>query len=760
MNSAKVASLHTLPLTSLLCAGLLSWSATAAAQDAAPASITDFRVPIHRAPDPGDPGIWTSGPDYKASFHDGFTFYPVLGTSYPRNLPLRWTTAAITAGGSSILSTTPLAHVASDWRYTYVHGDVREVYDVRPEGVEQSFVFPQRPVAAGDLVIRGRITTELHCAATAAAHQALLFRDEQGNPIVRYGEAFAIDALGRRCDVSTAFDGEHVTLTVSAAWLAQAQFPLTVDPLTTAVTLPNVIGQTVATCDVGQQGETTTRNVMFAYSRIVSASDRDVFAYLCDPDYSNRVLVMSQVSSTFVDDHVSVAYVAGADRWIVGYVRGGGILRTYFNGRTVFTLNGGITSDWTFPFFVLRGLDMGGTYSGSTGLYGICAYWVDPTDGRPSQAGFLRINAGAQVIEAGAGLGAPPFENWDREQPSVNQVAGNTLGNSDGWAIVYQERNVLSSTDDWDLLGVRTNMQATAPTTPVTLVSYITRHVTAPKVSGVSGYYTLTYQASVDMNTATGAALHGRRMVWPQGQASPSSITAANTIVSTAGTLLGSVSNHGLAVNHEISTTAVATYTIRRLVGLNQTVSAYAVRLTGGGAPIDTHTLFSTSDLSAISPAVTFALPGQNYQIVYGTNEASTPLYGRRYTYPADAIEALYGIGCGTLAIGGHRPYLGNPHYQVSGHSGPANMPATLLVGFTPSAVPLDAIGMPGCMLNVNTAFTLGGATNSTGLVVFPMPLPETLLTPYDLMFQIAYVSPGANALNLQATQGLRAQVR
>lgn len=65
----------------------------------------------------------------------------------------------------------------------------------------------------------------------------------------------------------------------------------------------------------------------------------------------------------------------------------------------------------------------------------------------------------------------------------MNQVANNSAGNGDGWLVVWQERNVLSS-GDWDLMAVRTDLTASSISTPVTLVNGGTQHVTQAQVSG------------------------------------------------------------------------------------------------------------------------------------------------------------------------------------------------------------------------------------------------------------------------------------
>src|SRR5690606_2801707 len=119
----------------------------------------------------------------------------------------------------------------SAWRYEYRGAAVTERYDVRREGVEQSFVVHERPAAAGDLVIRGRFLTRLATPERAALHAPLVLRGPAGEALVGYGSAIAFDASGSSTPVTTACTGGTVVLTVPAAWLAGARFPVTVDPL-------------------------------------------------------------------------------------------------------------------------------------------------------------------------------------------------------------------------------------------------------------------------------------------------------------------------------------------------------------------------------------------------------------------------------------------------------------------------------------------------------------------------------------------------
>ncbi len=231
-----------------------------AATNAAPTGLGEWRIAIHTAPaDPvgGEYGTWAAGPNYKVSFRDGFAFYPVLGAHCPRNLPLRWRTASIAVGGEAIVEDGAAArHVRTDWRYEYHYlgTDVVEGYDVRRDGVEQTFTLLARPPGRGDLVISGAVDTELVCDDAAPRHGALVFRDGAGTPRVEYGAALALDARGDRVAVRTAFASGRISLTVDGAWLDRARFPVVVDPLASSLGYANV--GTPDTVDVARDGET------------------------------------------------------------------------------------------------------------------------------------------------------------------------------------------------------------------------------------------------------------------------------------------------------------------------------------------------------------------------------------------------------------------------------------------------------------------------------------------------------------------------
>jgi PKD repeat protein len=115
----------------------------------------------------------------------------------------------------------------------YDYGLIEERYDVRPLGIEQSFLLREAPAgwAGGDLDLR--IGTPGAVAAQGVgASGGVSFLCRNGRPGLHYGAVKVWDADGRELNFlpETSADGA-LRLRLPAAWLAAARFPLTVDPL-------------------------------------------------------------------------------------------------------------------------------------------------------------------------------------------------------------------------------------------------------------------------------------------------------------------------------------------------------------------------------------------------------------------------------------------------------------------------------------------------------------------------------------------------
>lgn len=274
-------------------------------------------APIHTQPDDaGQPyGIWAAGRDYKASFAGGMAFVPYLGASDEAPVAWRWTTTSATVGEHQLVTMTPrLAHTA--WRAEYDLGGLVEAYDVRPEGLEQTFVLRQRPATNGELVIRGAVASALR--ATAVGDDGgVRFVDAGGRGGVHYGRAIAIDAMGRRQPMQTQLVDGGLELRLDAAWLAAAQFPLVVDPLVAPVDIG--VGATVVDVAIAHDAM-GTKNVWYAEVRR-TGTDADLHLFRCDENGQNPVLVHSDLSASWSSIEPSLGVNVPAASTVLAWTR-------------------------------------------------------------------------------------------------------------------------------------------------------------------------------------------------------------------------------------------------------------------------------------------------------------------------------------------------------------------------------------------------------------------------------------------------------
>jgi hypothetical protein len=735
-----------------------------------------WRSPIHTSqadPVGGAYGTWTAALTYKASFHDGFAFYPFLGPDYKDNLPLRWNTESITAGGEPIADVSRAQHHHTDWRYEYRYGGVTEAYDVREEGVEQLFVIWQRPTRQGDVVVTGRVATQLRVDAStplSVAHQALTFNDDAGKPLVRYGEAYAIDATGRRINALTSFDGSRIRLTVPGDFVAQASFPLTIDPLTARVIIATWGGATFGLSsypEVGRDDESTADNLMTFYSRQFSASDFDAYARLSNDDFSGSSVVMNDVTASWSTVRAGVAFVGAADRWALCLQRDFPAtaantvrVRIYFHDKANTTLNSGLVvfhdpaggeCNW-YP-------SVGGTNGFSaSGLNALMAYQADVTATKSntttSKIYTVLVNCSTRTIGARAEIDNGVATD-DNEFPDVNQESD---GGSASWIVAWEQFNNSIGGDDVDVICSRVesnNTQAghffmgTAGGSPL--------HKLQPQVSGRAGRYCVSMIRS-GTRTSNGSGFGSEIMVerfnWSETSATPTKL-GPKTLINNAP---ANFVNGGIA--HDDNTSSHWALVYQR--GGFVTGDTFVIRVGHSGGDTETATLYSGPN-GSWSPNIAFNDDGSEFQCVYGSNDdppSGLPVYGQRLQYPATALNVLYGAGCGPGTIGGNTlPYAGHEFYRVSIGGVAGGTPSVLFCAAAPAAIGLGFIGMPGCFANYNPGaflFNIGAA--APGNVQLTLPDDPAFIG--NLYFQWAYLAPGLNPAGLGATQGLRTQVR
>jgi hypothetical protein len=512
-------------------------SAAAATRHAA--ALTSS-TPIHTAPaDPagGAYGIWAAGLAYKASFHDGMTFVPYLGRRYPVTRMVTWRTESAQLGAVDLLGPEPPRHHHTDWRYEYRFAGIVEAYDVLPEGLEQTFVIANK-ATAGDLRIIGRFGGNLRAQAAPADDGSLVLADGDGVPLVRYGKATAIDRTGRAIEVDAVLDGDRVCLSVSAAALEQAEFPLVVDPL-----LGTVAGGLHPTADpdsVDVARDDDHDQVAVCYLRHVSAVDQDAWVREFDDGFTNAPggrLVFTDINTWGVQN-IRVCCVGPADDWVAVVNRSlptvylrywvqettSGVLST----AVTFGANAGGDNQWYADVGGIECFNQSGI--GASGSSAMCVYMLDDsaalthTDATEIWAQRIDVTGagvvlGTQFQITGAGT--------DCDFPSITKVSEGRLGALPArWIAVWQRYDSADPlARDWDVIGTQVFDDDTVAGTFLSGGHAANdTHRIGPKVEGQRGRYLVCCGALSRAGVGKPDAVMGRSMIvqrfdWPAGGA-------------------------------------------------------------------------------------------------------------------------------------------------------------------------------------------------------------------------------------------------
>ena len=179
-------------------------------------------------------GVVAAGATYKACFTaQGVEFTPALGRRVPSNQPLQWSLAAISRDGPVVPPADAVPVLVEDGEHRlvrYARDCCEERYEIRSDGVAQSFLLSALPSGRGDLVVRGTITTALAGPAVG---------DHDGGVAFSFGEleavtlsaVEAIDARGRCCPGSIRWHDGCLDYVIPAAFIDSAAMPLLIDPI-------------------------------------------------------------------------------------------------------------------------------------------------------------------------------------------------------------------------------------------------------------------------------------------------------------------------------------------------------------------------------------------------------------------------------------------------------------------------------------------------------------------------------------------------
>jgi hypothetical protein len=659
------------------------------------AEPSDLRIPIHTAADDpvgGAYGIWAAGSDYKASFHAGATFVPYLGKDYPQNQPFHWRTTSVTVGGQSLLANHTPRLSYTDYRAEYDLGEVIEAYDVRSEGLEQTFVINRRPANTGPLVVRGVVTTDLTAAPAKAAHQALEFYDHDGRHILTYGAATAIDAAGRTQPMTTSFAEGQITLTLDAEWLAQAAFPLVVDPLVGAV--GHTTGAAIGSLDLVTASRGVLR-VWTAYDRWVSAVDADIFGHRTNADGSQRTPFFSDITASWSSEEPALAYNAAASRAIVALVRvfpafERHAIRFHFHddndlnpGTSVIALSSSVTQhDWR--------VDVGGNHGQNSNV--LVVFQRDEGNNQFANTNNSKV-LGVFVDMSTNAIGSPfDVSNaplLDSERPSVNQIATGSLTNY--WAVAYQQTSIFAlPTSLWDVR-VRKVRGDGNVSDALAIDTEPGRHKLAPKIDGRDGIFTVVTTSSTSVeapgkiDTDVGHQIRATRIYFP-GPGLISDVPYGTKVVQSNNDARLRVGDLAYNLNTDSHWLLMFASTV--------TDNLYVRHIGYTGGTIESRTLASGVAGTTALGAVGFTATDGSYALAYGHGNSN--LWNTNtFILPAVATPSLAGTGCSGAAISWSGPQIvGSEFCRVRVFGAPANALHFLLVGTGTTDQPL--IGIPG----------------------------------------------------------------
>ena len=176
--------------------------------------------------------LWAYGATYKARLGaEGLMVIPPLGPDAREDLPLWLSLESIAVGGVELDLGGAVEPRREALTAEYARGaGVTERYEVRSEGLEQTFVLNSLPTR-GEIVVRQRVATDL---LPRAEDGGLFFAGNETNGQERgllYGALTAVDARGARAAGEVRLVGATIELRVPADFVATAELPLVLDPL-------------------------------------------------------------------------------------------------------------------------------------------------------------------------------------------------------------------------------------------------------------------------------------------------------------------------------------------------------------------------------------------------------------------------------------------------------------------------------------------------------------------------------------------------
>lgn len=260
--------------------------------------------------EPGDGRIWAVGDTHKAWFGpDGFGYVPFLGSDAPRNWPLQLVLRSVRAGGRELDFERNAVPRRDGDRVELGRGAVRELYDVRLDGIEQTIVVDTEVV--GDVEVEFEIRTELLERERSGA--GVDFGNELGG--VSYGAAFLVVGAQKQ-PIATHSEGNLLRLCVRGS--QRGAGPVVIDPIVTTVRSQWGASLTRSSARPDVAYDLSTDRYLVVQEHLFSATDTDIFAELFSGDGAALAGTTVTIDSTILSHSwPRVANLNALDRFLI-----------------------------------------------------------------------------------------------------------------------------------------------------------------------------------------------------------------------------------------------------------------------------------------------------------------------------------------------------------------------------------------------------------------------------------------------------------
>ncbi|MEK6712961.1 MAG: hypothetical protein AABY41_02050, partial [Nitrospirota bacterium] len=166
---------------------------------------------------------WVEDPAYRVEFTpDAITYYQKRDGQNQNNDSLQFRLISIGASEKLFSINRPSSLISEENKVTYFRTPlIKEIYEVRKDGVEQSWIIEQ-PLTdnSGDMIINGMLTTQLHPRSNNKG--GIDFFNKSGDYVTTYSNVTVIDKEGKKITLSPGYEDSRLTITVPEKWLNEA----------------------------------------------------------------------------------------------------------------------------------------------------------------------------------------------------------------------------------------------------------------------------------------------------------------------------------------------------------------------------------------------------------------------------------------------------------------------------------------------------------------------------------------------------------